>query len=399
MKRDRRFRLIILGAGFSKPAGLPLGNELFPIILEEAENMGLSNILQADIESYLRFRSATEGKKVTTEKIDLESFISFLDIEHFLLLRGKDTWSSEGNKSQILVRNLICKVICECQSEMSSKVWNLYEKFASFLLPHDIVITMNYDTILESSLSRKHIPFRFTLDRLASANHSMGVIDQNAAEIALLKMHGSINWFDVSSYNEDATTFQQDWYFQNPRHPIFGNWQDFSPAKIVGPTYFPDSPLNKIYFIKTEDVQKYLEHGVYVLNAPLIISPSYAKMVYLNPLREFWRSFNDAGYLNPEMIIIGFSFSPHDQYLLIPIVRAITNFQKHNQTAGLRYKSENLKLVDYRKSKKEIDAFKSRLPFIEWNKTDAFWDGLTTEVIDEIFRSQRTTPKNNKSMK
>lgn len=390
MKREPKFRLIILGAGFSKPAGLPLGNELFPIILKEAEKLGLSHILKSDIHSYLELRSTIEGHNLQVDQIDLESFISYLDVEHFLLLRGGDTWTSEGNRSQILIRNLICKVLCERQAKMSTQDWALYEQFASFLTPDDIVITLNYDTILETSLTRKAIPFRFSQHRLLSADYTGGVVDSDAKEVVILKIHGSMNWFDISRYNEQAKYFQQGAYFQNPTHPVFGNHHDFLPQKIVGPTYHLDSPLNNVYFIKTQDVPRYLDRCDHVVNAPLIISPSYAKMVYLNPLREFWSGFNEAGYLNPEMIIIGFSFSPHDDYLLIPTVRAISNFQKHNQTSGLGYPTSNLKLVDLKRSDEEVESFKSRLPFIDWTKTDASWGGLTSETLDRVFNTQPT---------
>jgi hypothetical protein len=385
MKSDPKFRLIILGAGFSKPAGLPLASELFPLIRREAEGIGLSHILQADIESYLRLQSAIEGKTIAAEQIDLESFISYLDIEHFLLLPGKDTWSSEGNKSQILIRNLICKILFNRQTHISKETWSLYETFASFLRPDDIVITFNYDTILETSLLRRRIPFRFSQHRLISVDYAGGIGDSDVKEVVLLKMHGSINWFDVSKYNNEAAYYQQGPFFQNPTHPIFSNHHDFLPEKIVSPNYFLDSPLNKVYYIN--DVRKYLDLCQYVLNAPLIISPSYAKMVYLNPLREFWTDFNGAGIMNPELIIIGFSFSPHDEYLRIPIVRAITNFQKHNRTDEIGYQSSNLKLIDFQASSQEIDKFKSQLPFIDWTKTNAFWDGLTKETIERVFNT------------
>ncbi len=388
MKTDPKFRLIVLGAGFSKFAGLPLAGELFPIILQEAEKVGLLQILQPDIDAYLGLRSGIEGGKVTFADIDLESFISYLDVEHYLLLLGSDTWSSEGNRSQILIRNLICKVLYERQAEMSKEAWALYDMFASFLRPDDIIVTLNYDTILESSLLHNKIPLRFSQHRLSSVDYSGGIVNTEAKQVVLLKMHGSINWFDVSKYNDAAEYFQQGSRFQNPTHPVFANHRDFLPQKIVGPKYHLDSPLNKVYYIK--DVRKYLQLCEYVFHAPLIISPSYAKMVYLNPLRSFWSGFNAAGYLNPEMIIVGFSFSPHDEYLLIPIVRAITNFQQHNQSKELRYSVGNLKLVDYKRSPKEISDFKSRLPFIDWAKTDAFWDGLTTETIKQVFNMQPT---------
>src|SRR5256885_1817079 len=107
--KEYSYRLIILGAGFSKFAGLPLGNELFELILKESKDLGLYHILEQDIRNYLTYKSITLGKNKNKIRINLEDLISYLDIEHYLRLKGSDTWSDEGNKSQILIRNLICK--------------------------------------------------------------------------------------------------------------------------------------------------------------------------------------------------------------------------------------------------------------------------------------------------
>jgi len=34
--------------------------------------------------------------KVNEDQINLEEFISYLDVEHFLQLKGSDHWSAEG---------------------------------------------------------------------------------------------------------------------------------------------------------------------------------------------------------------------------------------------------------------------------------------------------------------
>jgi hypothetical protein len=299
-----------------------------------------------------------------------------LDIEHYLYLKGKDHWSSEGNKSQILIRNLICKVLFEKQEQIPSQANQLYDTFVSYLEPHDIIISFNYDTVLEKSLSRNKKPFRYTLHRMLDETF----IDPDAHDVVLLKMHGSIDWFDVSSYEREAEYFRNGYYFQTPNHPVFSDYRIFGPRRIGGLGHYRS--LDRVY--KIDDMSKYLRKCQYVSWAPLIISPSYAKMAYLNPLREFWRGFNAAGYWNPEMIALGFSFSRHHDYLLIPLVRAIMNFQQNNRIPEFGLQPARLKLVDLKSSKKDIGEFKTRLPFIDWTRTDAFWDGLNQEVIHEV---------------
>ena len=76
----------ILGAGFSKPAGLPLGNQLFSEILALAKLRGIEHIISRDIEFFLQYLKRTKGKKIKEGEINLEEFISYLDIEHYLTL-------------------------------------------------------------------------------------------------------------------------------------------------------------------------------------------------------------------------------------------------------------------------------------------------------------------------
>jgi hypothetical protein len=81
------FRIFVLGAGFSRPAGLPLGGELFTEVRKRIElRHGLDTKFQRDVENYIEYRKACTGVELLESEIDLEEFLSFLDIEHFELL-------------------------------------------------------------------------------------------------------------------------------------------------------------------------------------------------------------------------------------------------------------------------------------------------------------------------
>jgi len=124
-----------------------------------------------------------------------------------------------------------------------------------------------------------------------------------------------------------------------------------------------------------------------ILHAPLLVSPSFSKIVYLNPLTQFWRSFNNAGIYNTEVIFIGFSFPEHDEYLKIPLSRLVHNFQHFTAVdvlskMGLR--AQKLKIVDFKKTEKLRREFKAKLPGISWRKTKAIWDGFSPKTLDDI---------------
>jgi len=52
MYDNRKYRFIIIGAGFSKLAGLNLGEELFDLIVNESKRLDLCHIFEKDIENY-----------------------------------------------------------------------------------------------------------------------------------------------------------------------------------------------------------------------------------------------------------------------------------------------------------------------------------------------------------
>jgi hypothetical protein len=57
MKKDKRtYRFLILGAGFSRAAGLPLAGELLKRVRKIFELTSLDNIVEHDLERYVQFK-------------------------------------------------------------------------------------------------------------------------------------------------------------------------------------------------------------------------------------------------------------------------------------------------------------------------------------------------------
>ena len=379
------FSMFVLGAGFSKPAGLPLGSELFGEVLKRAKQTELyENILKRDIEYFLDYCRRVNRRSITEEEIDFEEFVSYLDIEHFLDLKGKDTWSSEGNRSQILIRNLIAAILYESMSRMKEQDYSLYESFVENLDPTDIIVTFNYDTIIEECLRKKGKPYRLFLDRLSEVNYRRGILDNSRDEIVLLKMHGSIDWFDAGPYDREHDYFRKEEYFQLPYHKIFRNPDIFRPKKIVEGPYFEDSLLTRIYRVEKLDIFFGREAGVTV--SPLILSPSYSKTVYLDPLKELWSSFYSAGSLQKSVAIVGYSLSQHDDYTRLPLFSLIDNFQNYDPKI---IKKSRLKIVDCRKTSQEIEDYKQRYPFVDWERTDCYFGGFDEKAIDILFEKDK----------
>ena len=98
-----RFRIFLVGAGFSSPAGLPLGPELWREVRARGEGRsGRAERFSSDLDLYLQYREESDGVSLAPNDIDFEEFLAFLDIEHRLGFAGSDTWSSSGNETQVM---------------------------------------------------------------------------------------------------------------------------------------------------------------------------------------------------------------------------------------------------------------------------------------------------------
>jgi len=355
----------IIGAGFSKPAGLPLGSEIFPEIMKLAESRGIARNVSDDIKAFQMYLRQTKGIKIREADINLEEFISYLDIEHYLTLEGKDRWSEEGSESQMIIRNLIALLLHSREQEVSLEKWALYEEFVSRLDYNDWIFTFNYDTILEKALTKKKIPFRLFPYR--SKEFEDGTIaSDNRDEVIVLKMHGSINWFDSTYFQKQLEYLGQTSGGKMPLSSIVFKYPEkFQIRKLIDDPYATDSPLNNIYIV--DNLDAYFKESNFLLQNPLIVSPSYNKLLYVNPLREFWYGFNRMGGLENRVDVIGFSLPEHDEYIRQPFYRMITNYQYFQEDQSLINKA-NLKLVDYRSNCRGRREYKRKYRFVNLKK-------------------------------
>jgi hypothetical protein len=394
--------LYILGAGFSKPAGMPLTKDVFSLVLEEAKtkakewNWECDSILGDDINQFLRYWNSVNRRSIRETEINFEEFLSFLDIEHFLYLKGRNHEGPEGNRSQMIIRNLIARILHTRLKLMKEDDFKLYDDFANKLEPGDKVLTFNYDTILEQSLQRVKKPFRLFPRRMPSANSDRGITTEQ--EVIVLKVHGSIDWFDVRSFEIHRNQYSRVEYITKQER-LFGN--DFiklKVQKVADDPYYARSPLNSIY--RTDELEEYFKTATLVTVSPIIMPPSWSKILYLNPLRDFWFGFNEEGAFRSRVTIIGFSFPEHDEYIKQPMFRIIDNFQNYStdypelQGDSLKelrnyYKKDRLKIVDFQEGREEILVYKNRYSFVNWDLTDCCWTGFDQKALEIIFPTGR----------
>lgn len=388
MDENKRFRIIILGAGFSKPAGLPLGIELFAEIRRRAKNrFGLKNHIERDLTEYVNYRRLCDGQEISPNDVDLEQFMSFLDIEHYLGLRGSDTLSKEGNESQVMIKRYIGQII-QSETPSADKLPEQYYEFAEELSTSDILLSFNYDLVLERALEHINKPYRLFPSRYSTIGLTSNTVDSTRDEVVLLKMHGSVNWFDIESFEELKGLFRAQGFDDlQPNHGVFRDLNKYEAVPIVDGPRNTDDPLAKLYSITKADEFYDKE---YPSETPFILSPSFAKLVYSSSFLDFWNGLGRAGGWNLGVGVIGYSLPPQDEYARIGLYQMITNFQESWWTKGIAgYMKSNVKIVDLRKDQDGIDDLRKRYRFIDWSKADMYCKGFDSEAVQFLFRQDR----------
>jgi len=382
--------LYVLGAGFSRSAGLPLASELWQEILRRALPMqGRASKFRDDLEDYIEFRERCDGKRPSLETVNFEEFLGFLDVEHFLGLRGKETWSEAGNEGQIVVKTLIGQILTE-RTPSTSKIPNLYLQFAHALQPGDRIITFNYDILLERALDIARIPYRLfpnRYDKISSMGgyRSMKTFDKDDSEVEILKMHGSVDWFDKKPFLEAMQSAREQGFESYiPPDPIFNSERGLKTARVVDGPRLADDPMREMY--RLINVSRFYGNPAWFLSVPSLVSPSVSKVIYSRPFLEFWRGLRYEGAYSRRLVVIGYSLPPHDDYARQVLYRLIDNYQNvpESKIFPENERRNPLLMIDLHTNKKQLEAFKRRYSFVDWSKTNLFSQGFDSNVVDQL---------------
>jgi hypothetical protein len=382
----RRFGIFVLGAGFSRPAGLPLASELWAEVRRRAKSLsGRASKFNDDLEYYMAFRKECDGITLTPSQVDFEDFMAFLDVEYYLGLRGSDTWSEDGNEAQVVVKTLIAETLTE-QTPPENKLPDVYLRFAEMLQPEDIVLTFNYDVVLERALEIVGKPFRLFPDRLKVVRpDGYAEVDSSREEVVVLKLHGSVDWFNRRAYRELEENRKAHGLPDGHAHPVFGPSRQLRISPVVDGPRHPTDPLREMY--RVQDIELLYRSRPLFLATPWLLNPSVAKILYSRTLKDFWWGLGEAGVLNFKMAIIGFSLPPQDDYARQVLYRLVSNYQRNYWEEGvLDQKKSPLIVVDLRRTASQKRQFRRRYAFVDWDRAETYFDGLNEEVVGLLQR-------------
>jgi hypothetical protein len=242
-------------------------------------------------------------------------------------------------------------------------------------------LTFNYDVLLERALAAANVPFRLFPDRLKGPIHGNSmIVDDSKEEVIVLKLHGSIDWFDRTHYNQLEELAVRQGFKSAHEDMVFSHIEELDVVPLIQGDSFPDEPLRHMYRVK--NIEELYRRKTLFHVTPSLLNPSPSKILYSHLFKDFWWGLGTAGILNFSMGIIGFSLPQQDEYARQIIYRLVRNYQRIYWEKGtLEHKKTPLVLIDFRKSPLEEEEFRRRYAFVDWNKAETYFGGFDKKAL------------------
>lgn len=308
--------VFVLGAGASHPDGVPLQNDLLPMLLSGEINELNNSFIGNEVINFIKENFYYKAGKSNYPR--LEAVFGFLDyfIQHDESLNAHYTTTKLIEIKEYLIK--VIHYLVDLRTDKRSPYYHLFWELIFKYNSNISVLTMNYDTLLEQAFedfyqTKGYIDYRIhfmNYESTAAGKHKLTkwinasepvIFTGNIEPVPLkiIKLHGSLNWKYCNCCNQVLIT----------------PWDrkiDLNKGKFLGYTY--------------PDKQEY-EYACPLDNTDfntLIIPPTYLKTL-VHPIisqliRESSREIRSA----KKIIFLGYSLSNSDIH-----IKAL--FKKHLQ--------------------------------------------------------------------
>ena len=173
---------------------------------------------------------------------------------------------------------------------------NLYSSLVACLEPRDTIVTLNYDTLLDSALVRAgwdaHDGYGLGGNRQKVKWRVAGVnANPRLRAVKLLKLHGSTNWYVRGNYGKLTRVF------------------DSRPSKVLGP--------------RSNEVQGYIRQ---------VVPPVYGKFFAHSHWANLWTAAHESILESDVIVVIGCSLIDSDFHLRGMLSHAISQRKKEGRS-------------------------------------------------------------------
>ena len=283
----KRNRVFILGAGFSAGAGIPLTAPLLKHAMHKFSVEG--NGLFQRVDGHARESiECYDDNELNYEEIDFSDLCTFLEFIELREYGGGERWKDEGSREKLALKYFLAKTIAE-KTPSHDSIPQLYLDFAAQLHERDIVISFNWDGLLELAILAVGKTYTYNWD------------DDKA--IKLCKLHGSVNWrlnapehlgkpintlgwtsmeftkgmMDVEIYHTPELLHYEAWN----RHSASGEVEPFLVLPGYGKAF--DVRSNAVLWYKPEFAFA-TTHDVYIIGLSLAQDDFFIRSLFLSNL-------------------------------------------------------------------------------------------------------------------
>jgi len=373
----QKYRLFIVGAGFSKPAGLPLGLELLERVRERLQwkfrPYGWDGPFEQEI---------AEWRKLYPRKtLTLESVLAYSHRKHFLQLIGSDEYFSHGSRTIVAVRQAVQEILISCTPIVPPA---LYTEFANRLTPYDTVLTFNYDTLLEDTLDKIGKPYSLTPEWWL-AEHSRNLVQKEFIKryVEITKLHGSIDWYD-RNYHDETRRYHGEFGHDVPDDdPIFGSTPSVPFESLARGKVESDHGENLLARVfRIPDLRKHLSHITQSYTVvPFLLPPAYDKILGHDPIRDLWRDLHRTLDAYSAIIVIGYSMPPYDAYAYEALGYLIASYQAGGAKTNFGHRHVPVQVITMALSERNVLR---SIPFLRRKQTRIWYQGFNLPSLDWI---------------
>ena len=313
---DQRDVVFVLGAGASHPDGVPLQNDLIPMLLSGKIKELQDSFIGKEVIDFIKENFHYKSSSANFPR--LEAVFGFLDyfIQHDESLNTKYTTSKLVEIKEYLIK--IIHYLVDLRTDKRSPYYHLFWEIIFNNNSNVSVLTMNYDTLLEQAFEdfyqqKGYIDYRIhfmnyepyargvhKLTKWINATDPVIVAGSNIpVPIKIIKIHGSLNWKYCNCCNQVLIT----------------PWDrkiDLNKGKFLGYTY----PDNEKYEYKCP-----LDNTEF---NTLIVPPTYLKTLVHPIISQLLREASREIRSTKRIVFLGYSLSNSDIH-----IKAL--FKKHIQ--------------------------------------------------------------------
>lgn len=269
-------RVFFLGAGFSAAAGVPLTVSLLEKTMGKlaAECPGIFS----RVNWYMRMSTGHfYGDVDYTKEGFFSDFCTFLEYIELRQCGGGERWADTGSREKLALRFYLAKTIAEHTPD-AANLPDLYVEFAAQLHEGDVVISFNWDGLLEVALEKIGKPYTYTFKE----NYS----------IKLCKLHGSINWRLGMPNNLGEPVNTLSWKSMEFTKGIMEEEIYFTPALLNFSAWGRYPPLGEV--------------------EPFLVLPGFGKAFDVRSNAELWYKPECMFAFTHDVYIIGLSLAADD---------------------------------------------------------------------------------------